>query len=144
MKRRSYKRLAGRTGQGVEKLLGELEAEIMGLLWDASRLITVRDVLTRINAERTHPIAYTTVMTVMARLVEKGLLERTLVGNTHEYRVALSRDEFLRRTSEQIATEMIEDFGDVAIASFVSALGRVDPKRLQELRQYLEAKGHEA
>ena len=139
MKRRSYRQLARRSGQGVEKLLGELEADIMGLLWEDGRPMTVREVLARLNAERERPVAYTTVMTVMARLAEKGILERTLVGQTYEYHVALSREAFLRRASETIARELIEDFGEVAVVSFISALERIDPKRLQELRKYLEA-----
>ncbi len=143
MQRRSYQRLARRAGQGVEKLLGALEADIMEQLWAEGRPLTVREMLTRLNAGRARPVAYTTVMTVMARLVEKGLLERTLVGQAHEYRAALSREAFLRRVSETIAQEMIEDFGEVAVAGFLTALERLDPERRQELRRYLEAEDHQ-
>lgn len=139
MKRRSYQRVARRGGRGVEKLLGELEAEIMTLLWAENGTVTVRDVLGKLNAQQDHPAAYTTVMTVMSRLAEKGLLKRALSGNTYEYRVARSRDEFLRYASEKIATELIADFGEVAVAGFVSALERVDPRRLHELRSHFEA-----
>lgn len=137
VKRRSYQQIARCSGSGVEKLLGELEAEIMTLLWAESGTATVRDVLGKITARREHPVAYTTVMTVMARLADKGLLERTLSGNLYEYRVAQSREEFLRHASEKIATELIADFGEVAVAGFVSALERVEPQRLRDLRRHV-------
>jgi len=143
MKRRSYRQLARRPGQGIEKLLGELETDIMEVLWAQQGTVTVRDVLVRINAERSPPVAYTTVMTVMARLAEKGLLTRTLIGHTHEYQVVQSRDEFLRRASQQIVAELVADFGDLAIASFVEAIERIDPKRLRRLRTYLAAEDDE-
>jgi predicted transcriptional regulator len=139
MKRRSYRQLTRQRGEGIEKLLGELEAEIMDLLWAEDGVVMVRDVLTKLNRKRERPIAYTTVMTIMARLTEKGLLQRTLVGKTHEYRVAQTREEFLRRASGRIVEDLLADFGEVAIAGFVEALGRVDPRRLQELRRYLDA-----
>lgn len=139
MKRRSYQQLARRVGRGVEKLLGELEAEIMTLLWAENGTVTVRDVLRKLNAQRDHLVAYTTVMTVMSRLAEKGLLERALSGKSYEYRIVQSRDEFLRHASEKIATELIADFGEVAVAGFVSALERVDSRRLDELRSSFEA-----
>jgi predicted transcriptional regulator len=145
MKRPSYRQFTRRHGQGIDRLLGELEVDIMEVLWreEASAPMTVRDVLTRLNAERAAPVAYTTVMTVMARLVEKGLLTRTLVGHTHEYQVVQSRDEFLRRASQQIVQDLVADFGEVAIASFVEAIERVDPARLQQLRAYLTAEERE-
>jgi predicted transcriptional regulator len=141
MQRRRYRQLARRSGQGVEKLLGTLESEIMEEIWVEPQPVTVRDMLTRLNEGREPALAYTTVMTIMARLTEKGLLTRTLVNNTHEYRAAQDRDEFLRRSSERIVEELMADFGEVAIASFVEAIERVAPERLQALRRYLQPEG---
>ena len=123
--------------KGIRKFLGELEAEIMDLRWAEQRPVTVRDVLTELNTRRDQPVAYTTVMTVMAHLAEKGLLARELVGQTYEYHIAQSRDEFLRRASKQIAEEMVADLGEAAIAGFLETIERVDPQRLRELQRYL-------
>ncbi len=139
MQRRTYRRLDRHRDLGIEKLLGALEAEIMDLLWQQPDNFTVRDVLTKINAHRARSVAYTTVMTVMARLAEKGLLQRIMVGTTHVYRVRQTREDFLQGTSDKIVEELIADFGEVAIASFLAALEQVDPQRLLQLRRYLES-----
>lgn len=141
MKRHRYRQLTRGSGQGVARLLGALEARVMEVVWAAARPVTVREVLTRLNAGRDPGLAYTTVMTVMTRLVEKGVLARTLVGNAHAYRAAQDRDGFLRRSSERIVEELVADFGEVAIASFVEAIERVDPERLRALRRLLHNEG---
>jgi hypothetical protein len=64
-----------------------------------------------------------------------------LAGVTHEYRARLSEAAFLREASEQIARRMIQDFGSLAIAGFVSAVDAVDPGQLQQLRELLKEGG---
>lgn len=132
-----YRTLAQPTsGGGLDKLLGELEREIMEHMWTAHQA-SVRDVLEGLNASRAEDrvLAYTTVMTVMGRLAEKGLLARQLVGKAHAYRVTSSREAFLAQASEHLANQLVQDFGDAAIAGFVNVLQRVAPERLAELRR---------
>lgn len=137
MKRPGYGPLTRQSGQGIRKFLGELEVEIMDLLWTEKRPVTVRDVLTALNSRRDQPYAYTTVMTVMTHLADKDLLARALIGQTYEYRVAWSRDEFLRRAAKQVADEMVADFGEAAIAGFLASIEGVDPERLRALQRYI-------
>lgn len=125
-------------GAGVEKFLGELEAEIMGRLWERASPATVRDVLAEMNAARPKPVAYTTVMTVMSRLAEKGVLERVLVGQSYQYRPAQARDEFLRKASGKVVAQLVDDFGDLAIAGFLDVLQHADPENLDKLRRHLD------
>ncbi|MDW6063902.1 BlaI/MecI/CopY family transcriptional regulator [Streptomyces sp. FXJ1.4098] len=63
-------------GKVVVVALGSLEGEVMRACWDAQVSLTVREALDRLNADRPRPLAYTTVMTVMSRLAEKGVLHR--------------------------------------------------------------------
>ena len=56
--------------------LGALEREVMRVLWGADDPRTVRAVLEELNRHRRPQLAYTTVMTVMGRLAEKGVLRR--------------------------------------------------------------------
>ncbi len=116
----------------VDKFLGALEAAIMEYLWRVEGG-TVRDVVEHL--ERRRPVAYTTVMTVMTRLVEKGLLGRDRVGKTYQYRVVRSREDFLGEVSGQIVDDLLADFGDVAIAQFLSRIERVAPEKLAGLLQ---------
>ncbi|WP_165702559.1 BlaI/MecI/CopY family transcriptional regulator, partial [Mycobacteroides abscessus] len=64
--------------------LGEREATIMELLWSAAEPVTVRDVLDRLE----RPLAYTTVMTVLDNLHNKGHVTREKVGRAFQYRAA--------------------------------------------------------
>jgi predicted transcriptional regulator len=140
---RSAKGGTPRTPQsrGLERLLGELEQEIMEVLWEWQEA-AVREVLEELNSRRPIPrhLAYTTVMTVMSRLADKGLLRRRLIGRAHTYTVAQSRDLFLAQASDDLAHRMVEDFGEAAIASFVSVLQGVAPERLARLRRSSKAR----
>jgi predicted transcriptional regulator len=117
----------------LHKLLGELEAEVMEQMWLRNEA-TVRDIATELQEKR--PVAYTTVMTVMGHLADKGLLTRTpLDKKTHIYRVALTREDFLARSSQQMVDALVADFGDLALAQFLEAVEQVEPDKLRLLRE---------
>jgi predicted transcriptional regulator len=103
----------------------------MEILWTRGRA-SVRDVLAALSAQR--EIAYTTVMTVMTRLWEQGILAREREGKTYLYRPAQTREQFRAVVSGAIVDDLVADFGDVALAHFVAALERADPARLARLR----------
>jgi predicted transcriptional regulator len=63
-------------GCGVATL-GDLERRVMGLLWEKGGELSVRSV-----AELLPEYAYTTVATVLDRLVHKRLVSRRMVGRT--------------------------------------------------------------
>jgi predicted transcriptional regulator len=84
--------------------------------------------------------AYTTVMTVLGRLHEKGLVGREQRGKGYLYTPRYSVSELRDRMAKYLVDEIVEDFGDVALAHFVGALGRVDRARLARLRRGLPAK----
>jgi predicted transcriptional regulator len=131
-----YNRMVQSGDDGLHKLLGELEAEVMERMW-LRKEATVRDIATELQEKR--PVAYTTVMTVMGHLADKGLLTRTpLDKKTHIYRVALTQDEFLARSSQQMVDTLVADFGDLALAQFVEAVEQVDPQHLRRLLERAE------
>jgi len=133
--KRPYSTLAQR-GKGLDKLLGDLELEIMELMWVRGEG-SVRGMLNVLNASRAtdRQLAYTTVMTVMGRLADKTLLRRRLVGKAHEYEAAESRSAYLARVAQDVARQMLEDFGDAAVAGFLTALEGIAPQRLAALRR---------
>ena len=63
---------------------------------------TVRDVHEALRAKR--PVAYTTVMTMMGVLEEKGFLKKTVGERAHVYRSAKPR--------HQVLAAMVRDFVD--------------------------------
>ncbi len=114
----------------VEKVLGPLEAEVMHVLWAKDGPVSVREVLGHLNKGRRAPLAYTTVMTVMARLAEKEILRRELDGRGYRYEAAVP-------DAAAIAVrEVVRDFGEAAMAQFVDE-ARADPKMLRRLRKLL-------
>ncbi len=116
------------------KLLGELEAEIMEYMW-AIEEARVQHVFRLINQKR--PLAYTTIMTVMGHLTEKGLLSRTSQGNRYVYRVVKSKNEFLRDASKKMVRNILSDFGDLAIAGFLGEISKTRPEKLNDLKSLL-------
>ena len=73
---------------------GDLQAEVMTAVWELGEA-TVEDVRQRQPAARRG--AYTTVQTVMTRLVERGLLTREKRGKGYVYRARYEQADFLSR-----------------------------------------------
>lgn len=119
--------------QGLEKLLGELELAVMEIVW-AREPVTVRDVLTVLQ-EGGRNLAYTTVMTVMRRLTEKGWLDAVKQGRAYEYRAVRPRDEATAEAVGEIMRALLQDFGDVTVARFVQELDAIAPDQLDRLAQ---------
>ena len=77
-------------------------------------------------------------MTVMSRLVDKGLLSRTMVGTKYIYQVAQGKGEFLRTASKKMIRTLVADFGDVAIAQFLGEVDNMDVGKLTQLRKLVQ------
>jgi predicted transcriptional regulator len=73
----------------VVRRLGDLEDAVMTRVWEWNRLVTVREVLEDLQQERS--IAYTTVMTVMDNLHQKGWLRREHEGRAYRYEAVSTR-----------------------------------------------------
>jgi len=114
----------------LEKVLGPLETEVVRAMWAAGDAVTVGEVLERLNRERRTKLAYTTVMTVLSRLATKGILRRRLQGRGYVYEAAV------RNAAEIAVRNVMRDFGDAAIASFVEE-SRGDPKLMRRLARLL-------
>ena len=94
---------------GLARWFGPLETEIMEVLWGSTKSLTVKSVHRAINSQR--ELAYTTVMTTMARLWEKGVLARTKHGLAYLYTPACTAIEFeenqVRAIVESIREEVL-------------------------------------
>lgn len=115
------------TGQEV---LGPLEREVMEIVWDAGGPMSVREVLGRLNDQRDDDLAYTTVMTTLARLADKGLLRREKDGRSYLY-------EPTGDGPAAVAVRtVIERFGEAALAEFVDE-ANADPQLRERLRRLM-------
>jgi predicted transcriptional regulator len=123
-------------GKETARLLGPLGAEVMDVLWSASASgdgpMTVRAVLDRLNRGRAEgeALAYTTVMTVLTRLTERGAARRTPAGRGYAYAAAV------RDVAELAVRDVVRDHGEAALSYFVDA-ARTDPRLAERLQRLL-------
>ena|SRR3989338_10061189 len=111
-------------------IFGDLEAEIMDVAWKKIS-VSVRDVLSELSKKRS--LAYTTVMTVMSRLADKGVLKRTgTISGAYRYEPILPKEDFLKKASREMVKNLIHEFGDVAVAQFIDVIEKGDQKKRDE------------
>jgi predicted transcriptional regulator len=127
---------------GIELALGELEAAIMRVAWEASQPLTVEMVRRALQAQG-REVAYTTVMTTMARLYDKGLLRRQQQGRAYVYWPAVSEEEFGATVARAAIDGLLGAFREPAVAYFVEALSERDPRQLDLLAELVERKRQE-
>jgi predicted transcriptional regulator len=70
--------------------LGDLEREVMEVMWTSPVAFTVRDV-----AEYFPNHAYTTIMTVLSRLSTKGFLQESKQGRLNAFTATASREDYI-------------------------------------------------
>jgi predicted transcriptional regulator len=112
------------------EVLGPLETEVMEVVWANDGPVSVRAMLEHVNNGRRRQLAYTTVMTVMSRLVEKDVLSRRREGRGYVYESSVSDP------AEIAVRGVVREFGDAALAHFVDE-ARADPKLMQRLQRLL-------
>lgn len=115
--------------------IGALEAEVLERLWEAEGPLSVRDVASRLRGRER---AYTTVMTVLARLHEKGLVERVLSGRAYLYRAAGTPAEIAARRIQELVSA--SDDPKAVLAHFVDGLAS-DPGLLRTLDRLRKGRG---
>lgn len=122
------------------RLLGSLERQIMKLFWDKAetdKRLSVRQVHKQLG-EQGSPIAYTTVMTVMTRLAQKGLLGRRLVGRGYVYEAKVDPKHAVFQATEDFMHSLEGEFGAVALVHFAESLPKLDPALVRRLRKAFE------
>jgi len=109
--------------------LGALESQVLDVLWAIDGSLTPAEVLDRLDG----PLAYTTVMTVLTRLWQKGLVDRHKAGRAFAYRAAVSEAGL----SADRMHSALASSGDRAgtMSRFVDSL---DPRQRAQLRRLLE------
>lgn len=127
-----------KNGKTTGNILGELENQVMEIVWQSSAPLSVAQVLKIINQER--PIAYTTVQTIMARLAEKGILTRQLKNMSYLYKPAVSRENFIARSVHSIFAATVSSLGQEAVLHFAKEIQNLSPQKQKDLLKMLEEK----
>jgi predicted transcriptional regulator len=115
----------------VDAVLGPLGAAIMRVLWSEGEA-PVGVVIERVG-QGDRRRAYTTVTTILSRLRERGLVERSRQGRAAVYRALVSEAELVEASTEQAVDKVIARFGDAALRHFATRLSDIDPRLRREL-----------
>jgi len=110
------------------------EARVTEEVWRQGS-VTVRDVMTAINAAEPVDRAYTTYMTVLVRLHNKGLLTRELEGKTNHYSPAVAREAYAASRVEADVQAIVERHGELALSEFARRVAGLDPERRDALER---------
>ncbi|TMR08124.1 BlaI/MecI/CopY family transcriptional regulator [Nonomuraea turkmeniaca] len=111
--------------------LGNLERSIMETLWSHPEGMFSQDVAHALPSEP----AVTTVLTVLVRLSQKGLVSRERVGRAHLYKATAGRDAFVA----EVMRAALEEAGDLA-ATAQHFVGTVTPEMAAALREALDGR----
>ncbi|MFF5662849.1 BlaI/MecI/CopY family transcriptional regulator [Streptomyces griseofuscus] len=106
---------------------GELESDVLAALWAADGPLTARDVRGRLKGD----LAYPTVLTILSRLYDKGMLARHREGRGHAYEPV--RDEASHTAQRMHSLLKGGSDREAVLARFVSELSEQDERLLHQL-----------
>lgn len=125
--------------EGTRVTLFDLEADIMDVIWSKGwARFSVGDVHAALGHER--EIAYTTVMTTVSRLFDKGLLSRERVGRRYEYCAKLDREGFMRSMARSVIGSLPAIGREEAVSLLVERVSRADAAELDRLEALIRAR----
>lgn len=123
------------SADGLAKVLGDLEARVMRVVWDSGEPMPARGVHDVVV--ESHEVAPLTVITVLNKLVMKGLLRRGKRDDLFHYQACWSEEEFMAHASRRVVEGVLAFEPDVVAASFVDVLAERDPERLADLARLI-------
>lgn len=117
--------------------LGPLEMRVLGLL-DAEEASSVAEVQSRLAA-RGHDLAYTTVLTVLSRLHDKGVVRRERIGRRLMYKAARSAPRVKQDIVQRVKRALFDDEKIRPIVALIDS-ERLSDEELRELREIIDAR----
>ncbi|HEY3287238.1 MAG TPA: BlaI/MecI/CopY family transcriptional regulator [Gemmatimonadaceae bacterium] len=126
------------SAEGLAKVLGDLEARILHVVWDLGRPATARVIHERVV--RSHPVSPLTTITVLNRLASKRILERTRTDDLYHYAARLDEAAFMAHASRRVVEGILSFGPDAVAASLVDVLAEQDPSQLEDLARLVRRK----
>ncbi len=96
-------------GHKLSRFVGQLEADIMEILWNQSPL-PAKEIRLQLRLKK--KLASTTVLTVLSRLVEKGHLRKATSGRSNYFRPTVSKKTFLQGHIQELLKDLQDEFPD--------------------------------
>lgn len=123
--------------------LGPLGAEVMRAVWrlGPANVGAVRDAL---NGDRARPLAYTTVLTILVRLRERGIVVRERQGRHDLYRARQDEAATVASMRARAVDAIVERYGTGAFREFAVRMSDLDPELRHELIDLVEGADEQA
>ena len=114
--------------------LPDAELEVMQALWACEPPVSRADL--ELILEKSHPMATTTLLTLLSRLEEKGFVMTEKVGRGKHYFPLVSQKDYLAAQSHRFVKKLCGG----SISAFAAALcdSGLSKEELEELRGLLE------
>ncbi|MDD5434415.1 MAG: BlaI/MecI/CopY family transcriptional regulator [Nitrospira sp.] len=122
---------------GLGRVLGDIEKVVMDVIWNKNEA-TGREIFEEVGRDK--QLAFTTVLTVMDRLLKKGLIKRVKHDRLFVYTATMSRDDFVRQVSHEVLEGIFEISSGSAASSFVEILYKTNPEEIESLTRLIEEK----
>lgn len=126
------------SAEGLAKVLGDLEARVMRVVWEIGRPASARVVHARVT--RSHKVELLTVVTVLNKLVVKELLSRRKLDEIFHYEPQFSEEELLAHVSRRVVVGILSLGPEAVAASLVDVLAEQDPEQLADLGRLVRRK----
>ena len=118
----------------------ELELEILKVLWrdGSSSGRNVRDALAEFR-----DLAYTSVMTILGIMEEKGYVRRKKKGNSYVYSARIREETVTRRMLRDIIDRAFHGSVSTALVGLLKS-SDIDPEELRQLKELIQRKSRES
>lgn len=112
----------------------EVEMEILQVLWE-NQPSTVREVVDVLNQSR--PRAYTSILSMLNVMYDKGLVEREMQGRAHVYRARKSRESTLGGVIKDLLGRAFQGSTSSLITQILEQ-SKPSAEELEEIRKTIE------
>ncbi len=123
-------------GKGVEKVLGELEAKVMELIWESGEA-TARFVTDKL-AEKKRSLSFNSIMTILNRLVNKNVLKKGEKNGVYVFSPIMKREDFSKSVTKDILTALVNDPALFSSAHFVDIASELDRETMDKLKSLVK------
>lgn len=119
---------------GLTHIFGELEARLVEAIWDLNEA-SVQDIIDHLGGD----LNYKTTMTVLNRLVDKGVLQREKAGRVFVYSATTTRQNLLADVFDRMVRGMFDtEFREIALTQMIETAEALDPQILNDLDQLIQ------
>lgn len=126
--------------EGLTHIFGELEAKLVEAVWELEQA-SVQDVIDHLGGN----LNYKTIMTVLNRLTEKGVLSRRKESRAFIYTATASKQDLLAGVFDQMVRGMFNaDFRQIALAQLIETVEAIDPQLLDDIGHLIEQRKQNA